>query len=401
MKDNMSEVKNDKIALLLENIYLLLGALFIMVWFFDGTTFHIEWPAYTYVTLRDMMLIVTLMRLGYSEKFSKKELIVFSIIAVMLLASWRRCGNDGLFNTLVYILGAKGISFHKFLKFFLGTQIALILCITVAALSGQIDNLIYQQGSRRARMALGSIYPTDYSAHIFYIVLTYVCVRNEKIKYIEIGSIALLGVIVYIVCGARLNSGCIILVAAVLLYHKTRCLIKERKNQQYEMNSVWSIILASAAPLFALFMTISSIFYSPNNKILYLLNKILSYRISMGNRAINIYGFSPWGTFIKEQGYGGTTKEPEFYFFLDSSYISVLLKCGIVALVTILIIFILISFKARKEKNWIFLWVLSLTALQCMIEHHMLEIVFVPFFCALFADTHLQKSQENGSIKYL
>ena len=55
------------------------------------------------------------------------------------------------------------------------------------------------------------------------------------------------------------------------------------------------------------------------------------------------------------QGNGGSTETPLNYFFLDSSYISILLQYGLIMFVMILILWGIIGLRARKEKDWVLL----------------------------------------------
>lgn len=377
----------ERISGLLENLYLLIGALLIAYAFLNTTTFQIEWPLYLYVSLRDLLIILILLRIGFSERYTKKELLICALVAFVFLFAAHRGEYDYLLSPLLFIVGAKGISWRKILKVFLFTTASLLLVAMISALTGRIENLVYLQEGRRPRMAFGIGYPTDFSAHVFYTVVVYAFLRYEKIKYIEIGVIAVIGLMVYWACDARLNTVCILAAAVILFYHKWRLSMAKKKNKSYEMNSLWSMLLASAAPLSALFIIVCSWFYASENQLLYLLNSVLNHRISQAKRAMDIYGLSIWGQTIKEQGYGGTTKLPEYYFYLDSSYVSILMRNGMMVLGCVLLVFVLIGFKARRERDWLFLWILALVSVQCMVEHHLLEISYVPFLWALFADT--------------
>ena len=98
-------------------------------------------------------------------------------------------------------------------------------------------------------------------------------------------------------------------------------------------------------------------------------------------------------------GNGGTTKESANYFFLDCSYIKIALEYGILLLGIVLIIYCMIGFRARLEQDWVLLWILAIVAVQCMIEHHMLDISYNPFLWALFADTAIKELSSGFMIR--
>ena len=63
------------------------------------------------------------------------------------------------------------------------------------------------------------------------------------------------------------------------------------------------------------------------------------------------------------------------------------MQYGLLIFGIVLFIWIVISFKAREEKNWFLLWIVAIISVQCMIEHHMLEVAYNPFLWAVFANT--------------
>ncbi len=80
------------------------------------------------------------------------------------------------------------------------------------------------------------------------------------------------------------------------------------------------------------------------------------------------------------------------YFFFDVSYVTILLRYGIIVLGVVLLIWLIIGIRAQKNENWELLWAIALVALQCTVEHHMLQIVYAPVLWALFAKI---ESSEN------
>jgi len=76
------------------------------------------------------------------------------------------------------------------------------------------------------------------------------------------------------------------------------------------------------------------------------------------------------------------------YFYLDSSFIQILLKHGIVVVSTILILATYIQYKAFKAENYIFMFIMSVIALDCTIEHHMMDISYNMIFLLALTDVY-------------
>lgn len=380
-------ITKENLNKIFENLYLVVFAVFIGYAFLWTTTFRIEWSDNFENDLHVLLVVIIFIRIAFLDDYSLKEIIVAACIAVIFLMVWQRTEKQIIWDTLLLLIGSRGISFRKIIKVYEFTVVGLLIITMAASLTGFTENLVYHQAGRRARIAFGVIYPTDFSAHVFYGILGYVYLRREKIRYFEITGIMLAAIGVYLFCDARVNTACILLTAAVLLYYKFRIYSAEKRGQHYSMNGIWSGILAMSAVICAGFMIVSTMMYSSENRILALLNRAINFRLSYGKKGVDLFGFSLFGRDIPMIGNGGTTKESANYFFLDCSYIKIALEYGILILGIILIIYCMIAFRARLEKDWVLLWILTIMAVQCMIEHHMLDVSYNPFLWALFADT--------------
>lgn len=387
-------ISDEQIRRILEILYLLAFALLLGYAFLETTTFRIEWPDYFYSNVRAVLTALVLARIILSGTYTRKEAILAGVITLLFLLCWRRREAEVLLDTLLLILGGKDISFKKILKVYLAVSAGLLLFTMRAALTGTIENLIYAQEGRRLRHSFGICYPTDFSAHVFYSLLAYVCIRGEKIKSAEIAGIGAIGILVYYFCDARANTLCILLLAGVLCYHRFRMHLARKKQKVYEMNGVWSVLLASSAVLCALLMTVLTLNYSPESRLSLWMDRVINSRLRCGKKGVDLFGFHLFGQQIPMQGSGGSVKESVRYFFLDCSYISIVLQYGLLVFGIVLAVCCVLGFRARREKQWILLWVLAIASLQCIMEHHLLEISYYPFLWAAFADISRKKDRE-------
>lgn len=390
----LNQKLKDNIETLLEKIYIVVLILWISYFFLNTTTFRVQWPEFYYTSIRIAFVAIIFMRACYSKTYSYIELGIIGILFVCFSFAVYRNGYTELKDALLVIFGAKDISFKKLLKIYSGTIGILLLLTIILALRGYIDNLIYYQDGRRPRIAFGIGYPTDFSAYIFYILLAYFYIRGKRIKYLEIVSGIVAAIAVYWFCDARLNTICILLLSAIFLYNRIIQKICEKNNKLYIMNRLWSHCLTLSTTIASIFMILLTLFYSTDNHAIQLINNLLNNRLFYGNRGIKIYGLSFWGQYIPQQGAGGSTESITHYFFLDVSYVSILLRYGIVILGLVLLIWLIIGIKAQKGRNWELLWAIALVAIQCAVEHHMLEVVYCPFLWALFANTNEQEKIE-------
>lgn len=387
---------------ILEILYLLAFAVYIGFFFLGTTMFQIEWPNFFYTDLRAMITALILVRAAYSKQYKIWEVAVILGLYILFSMASSRNGYEEYMYLLILIIGARGISFKKLIKVYAAVTAVLLIITIAAALSGYIENLTYYQEGRRTRYAFGINYPTDFSAILFYLILAWFYIRGKKLKYIELGIAGFLGIFVYWFCDARMNTICIIGASLVFAVHKFFSKKAEKKQKEYRICKPISMLLILSGILCSLIMTGLTMLYSPNNPIIAFIDNALSSRLRLGHKGIDIYGFTLWGQNIPMIGLGSTTKDVDFYFFLDSSYIYNLLQFGLLIAVLLLAAWTMISGKAYIKKEWELLLILAIIAVQCMVEHHMVSVAFNPFWMALLGELSVEttkgKKVKRGSI---
>ena len=379
----------------LEQIYLLLFCVLIGYHFFLTTMFSIEWPSLIQFYLNSGIVLVLVLKTGVDDKYNVRELIIIALLGAAFLLSWRHNENEEILLCMLVIWGARKINFEKILKVFFIVISVLLVFTVICSLTGQIENLIFYQGDRRARMAFGVCYPTDFSAYVFFLSVVYCYLWKDRLRYLETIGVAALGFLVYYFCDARMNTICLLLTAvlfSLLIFMRRR---QKKKGKEYEMHKALAYLLALSPTICGAVMILLSMFYSSQNRFFSLLNSMLNNRIYYGHKGMELYGIPLWGQYIPMRGNGGTTDVIRNYFFLDSSYIYILLQFGVLTLVAVLICWCLVSFKAVRNKNWGLLLAVALIAVQCMVEHHMMAIVYNPFFMAILADWTTEKSKRR------
>ena len=400
----MDRIKNINIEKVLENVYLCFLAVFLAQQFLYTTMFEIAWPEGLYGDLKAVLMTIILLRFLVSEKSGWSEYILIAIIGVGFVVSWNHNGYDEIYNCFLLIVGARGIDFRKICKVFFAVVGGLLVITVAAALTGHVENLVYHQEGRRTRIAFGICYPTDFSAYVFFLSAVYCYLRRNKLKYIELGIIAGLAAFVYYFCEARLNTVCILLLVAGFGYYKIQSRRAMKKGESYRMHGGVSTFLAIVPTLCAGGVLAASWLYSENNRLLSFVNNLLNSRLYFGKKGLDLYGLSLLGRYIPMRGNGSTTEEAVHYFFLDSSYMYVLLQYGAVVFGIVLLIYCIMNFQAIERKDWAFLITVTVVAIQCVVEHHMMAVQYNPFLFALLAawtEGNVKKCKRTGNIKGL
>lgn len=362
-----------------EITYLIIyGAVFTFE-FLNTTMFEIKWPPrFGYIFLASTALY-TLAKFIWHNTYTKKEMIWAGIILFAFLMPALLTEYRFLWWTGFLIVSAKDVEFDKILKVYLVIGITIMVAAFGASQVGWIENLQYiieRDGGLIIRNSFGSVYPTDFAAHIFYLSLAGICLGNKEVSYGKIINLIVLAVFLQDKCGARTSFICLILMAFLLVLFVVG---KERfiKGVYYILN----FATIGCATIYILLTHL----YDVSTEWMVTLNGILSNRLEITNKAINLYDYKLFGQNIIEIGAGRTVEHQEEYFFLDDSYIRILLLYGIVLFVVSLLIFWKCGEKAMQCNKIVVLLAVVAISVHSFMEHHILEIAYNPLLFFVFA----------------
>jgi len=325
--------------------------------------------------------------------YTKIETIFAFIIGVsFLICAFKNDMYSFLFMLAFLIVGAKDVSIDKILKVYLLIDSIIMLIAFVCSQLGMIENLQYWK-NEQMRFALGSVYPTDFAAHIFYIVLVAICLYNRKVNIVEPFMIMIIAFWVYKWTIASTSLICMVVFSVFILGY----IICKTKKEKIKDNIF--IKLLSAVPiLFASIYIFMTVAYDNNNAKWLWINEKLSDRLENSKKGFGINGFNLFGKYIEEKGWGKSVVERPDYFFLDDSYIRILLEYGIIVFVVVMAILIIVSRRAAYAGRMTMVFAIAFISLHSFMEHHLLDIAYNPFILCVFADLSIKKEKKECMI---
>jgi len=342
--------------------------------------FEIKWPPrFGYIFLASTALY-TIAKFIWHNTYTKKEMIWAGIILFAFLMPALLTEYRFLWYTGFLIVGAKDIDFNKILKVYLVIGITIMVAAFVASQAGVIENLVFtalRDNAVKYRYSFGSVYPTDFSAHIFYLAIAGLCLCENRITLGKIVNLIVLAIFVQDKCGARTSFICLIVYAVALGF---LCVFKKR----IKTNWLYYIINCATIGFASLYYGLTYIF-SEQNADMVKLDNLLSGRLALGAKAVQDYGHKLFGQNIVERGWGRGSTEGE-YFFLDDSYIRIAILYGIVLLGVVLIMTFITGIRVINSRRIIILMSLAVIGLHSFMEHHMLEIAYNPLLLLPFVD---------------
>ncbi len=367
-----------------EKLYLLAVALAAFVGMFDTSMLVYKFAG----AATDLMVLFAIcaaaVKLAADREWNLLRMMLLFGIAFTFGRNGSRIGDRDCYVTAALIIGAHGVDFRKIAKVYLAVSMVSLAVIMAGALTGHIQNLVYMRGGRQ-RISFGIVYPTDFCAHVFFLTACWVWLRERRVTMAEIIGIGGLAGFCLYFCDARNSFLCLLLLAVGLLYVRCRRRLAEKRGGEYSMSQLVSGLLCLSMPLGTITMIGLSAVYNPANPLLEKLNQLLSGRLHWGHIGLETYNpFSLFGQAVRLQGLGMSTGPVTDFFFLDSSYLNILLCNGVIILAIVLLTFVLAGLRQRKLGGWERLGILAVIAVHCMIEHHLLEYMYHPFLFMLF-----------------
>jgi len=327
---------------------------------------------------------------------SKREWRDICLIFLMLSAA---VGNMIVLHQryLIYftfmVIGAKDVSFKQIVKPTLIVGICIMLAAVAASQLELIEDLVYDSRGGHYAHALGICYTTDFAAHVLFLLFGYGYLREGKFNNIEYMCLIVLAFILFRFTRARNNVICIVLfIAATFLYRYV--LINPRFNIAETLRRITAMTCIAGIAVCITLTIVLTIKYPIDNRLFAAIDSALSGRFSMGHQAYLDYGITLFGSDIPQIGMGSTTVFPSWYFFLDSSYIAVLLCKGLIAFICMLWIECKCIAKSLKLNIYLVI-ILAIIGLQCVVEHHWQELAYNFFVLMTFANIQVRNEDEH------
>ena len=268
----------------------------------------------------------------------------------------------------------------------------MLIAVILYSLMGVITNLAYVVQDRGIRYALGIVYPTDLASHVLYLMAAKSYLDFKKLCWKHYVFFLVMALLMWQVANARLST-----ITAIIL---VVCLIIAKKAQngnrfaQQTASLYWIF-----TPILIFVDIMATLNYDPMNQLFIKANSIFSNRLALSSEALQKYGVNLWGNHVIEHGWGGAKglkmadSNALKYFYIDSSYIRLLIIYGVVALILITVIMMCISLRASVEHDYALVTVMLVVTLSCLVEQHLLDISFNPFLLAAFTITWPRKKE--------
>ncbi len=360
-----------------DNLFLFALALIVFDDFWAMTMFpplEILWTINKTVAL----ILIVLKFIIYDRWRVRDVAVAFVFFSIGLLVKFKM-GENNAFMFVLLVCGARDVDSEKILKvhFF---EVLLLLAVTVvSSLTGLIENLVYGAGTEKVRNSFGICFATDFAAVVFFLAAEGYYIYRKRLKWWMYLPGIILSWVVYRYCHTRLD--CISLVVISVLYALVSLLEKKLEGKAERVR----IILSFSILFFFVLCFLVTYYYDPALEWMERVNNIFSSRLSLGREGFTRYSVTLFGTYFEQEGAGGSLVHYNAYFFIDSSYILLLLRYG--AVFTLLVLSSYCALTYRRRDDLFFLALSFVIALNATTAHHLIHFQYNPLFMLLFALT--------------
>ena len=361
-------------------IFCIALSIFIIQGYLETTMFVDLFPASFFSQIKAACLALVAFKLVIDSV--DKKAVILAVGAAVVLVSTLTMLESGYNVPIVlaaFLLGAIGVDFDRIVRLYLVLTSILFAFTVLSCVFGIIDNVSVPKGSR-ALLCYGFTYTTELSAHVTYTALAFYYVFRKKLTWIHTALVVAAALLTYALTEGRLALVLMLLSAAVVVFIDYRKRHAVASTYQPHCGAfVWSYVAV------ALLSFVLMVVYSDTG-FLGFLNNLFTGRLHWAHLGFEQYGLTLFGQEIDMQGWGrGIVLWAEDYFYIDCSYVKILLRFGIVTLVAVLVVATLGAWRAFDKKDYCLLAILVLVAIAAFINEHLMDLCYNIFILAGFA----------------
>ena len=302
------------------------------------------------------------------REYSWKELLVVVGIGILLLVSAYESKNKNLLIYWVFIVASHDIDFQQIIKWALFLHLGVLLFVIGSSYGGIVENQIYiQDNGNRIRESLGFHYATQGSHHYFYIILFWIYWRKDKITWKELAVMTAANIYFFVKTDTKnaFALGMLAIIGAAIL----KCIPYLR-----EYKKIYSLIAAGIVPMVSAGIIGLSVKYDESVQWMQKINRFVTGRLVLGHNEYLTHKPHLFGQPIVWTDGG--------HYYVDSSYMQVLLCLGIVILIVVVTGLVTLGISIMIKRDTYFLLVFSLFSVHSTFDAQLVWIGYNAFIMA-------------------
>ncbi len=323
-------------------------------------------------------IVTNVVRGNYSKRFFFFFLGLLVVSGITIFVS----GERTIF-IFVLLIGCTCTSDEKkILKLSCIIQGGVLFLTIVCALTRITQNLVVDE--ERMRYSLGFAW-ASYAPNLFlFVSMQYMLLRRDKISWLELIVMEAINSFIFLQTDTKMSFLVLTVLVCVIGVNRVvsvKQYLLQVKEKFFYLKKVY-LILPWVCALFAVFLPL----YRQESLFWKIMNSGFSGRLEYGKNAIMNYGFSLLGQKIDMQGFSVLGKTYEVYNYVDSSYLQIAIRYGIVLLAFICVLYGAALLKMCQRRDGRFLLLLLVILFLCVEEPFLFDVSFNVFPVLIFCD---------------
>jgi len=286
-------------------------------------------------------------------KYQNKDLFKIIPLGFIGLISLYFTREIQILLAILMIIGSKNTNFNTTLKITFWTRLSVSSLIMFLSSFNIIENRIFQHVRENdvvLRNSLGFVHPNQLGLIFFNLICLYLLIYKPRIKIITFGIIFSFNFFVYYLTMSRTSF---VMVNVMLIGWMVEKLIFKFKIS-YFLNIL----------IFPSLLSISYILPTlPRTPLIRNLDHLLQFRITLSTFFIENFGVPLFGQVLNLNQFS------HMFIFLDSSYLNLILRYGIIVTILFVLFTYLINKQSFLRKNYTLMLVSSIIAIYGFFEN--------------------------------
>jgi len=331
----------------------------------------------------------------FYNQYKKSEIILISLVSAIIVLTTINSQSNHMIALWIFLVSSKNIDFRKVISIAYYVTMWVLIITVMASIVGMIPDYTMHRGSFvRHSLGYGHVNVLGmkvFQAEIYYLLLNFR--KRNKILFIYM-MIVFAALFVYYIP----NSKTPVVLSVLLCVLFSIYLILHNNYYQKTVFMVGMIFGSCMANVLSLFFCIGDFSGVGYYKVL---NRLLSSRFSLSHKAYLDFGTSWFGqtvyiSFIERKNAGLSG-----YYFLDNTYMIILIRYGIVFYLIFSIAYIASMIIGLKTEKYMMVLVLFIYSIYGLMEPSMYRfsynITLLYLGGVIFGKVHI--SDENVLLK--
>lgn len=329
--------------------------------------------------LRVIAYMFFLMQVVSEKKFKVNNFLIFIAIIGVAFITRVSSSYSVVIDYAICSIASINTDFKKIVKTYAITASILTLITILLSLMGFITNYTYlRYDTGVIRLSMGFVYPTDFAAHIYFISCATMYLIFEKLKLRHGVFFITISYVTYLVTNAR--GPCLM----ILLTFGICYLCKLYEEKGIKIIPKWLLEYSFVFCSIVTFILLNS--YNPRNDLWVQIDKLSSWRLSLGVRLMKENTITLFGKYVMQRGNGyGNVALGDAYTYIDISYMRILIMYGILMFAGVMLYSIAINVRSLKKNNYIISYLLLAVSLYSITAQHYFDFSYDFLLLAFFA----------------